>query len=80
MEAQESDSAWDRRLKDDKDKDKFGKKTFGYVELWTESMEDGVTLIYVPDKSVADLLKWYHSALIHPGIDHMHNTMRQHHN
>ena len=41
-------------------------------------MKNGVNLIYVPDKLVIDLLKWYHSALIHPGTDRMHNTMRQH--
>ena len=77
-EAQETDSVLNRRLVDEDHKDKFGKKTFGDVEVWLESINDGVRLIYVLEKLVIDLLKWYHSALIHLGTDRMHNTMRQH--
>ena len=57
-----------KRLKDVKDKDKFGKYTFGDIELWIESTKDGVILICVPEELVSDLRKWYHSALIHPGL------------
>ena len=77
-EDQKTDSDLHRRLKDKKDKDRFGKKTFGDIALWTESMKDGVSLIYVPEKLVTDLVKWYHSTLIHPGTDRMHNTVRYH--
>ena len=77
-EAQDIDSTLHKRLKDGNDKDKFGKKTFEYVEIWTESMKHRVNLIYVPEKLVIDLLKWYHSALINPGTDRMYNTIQHH--
>ena len=75
-EAQDIDSDLNKRLKDGNDKDKFGKKTFGEVKIWTQSMKNGANLSYVPEKLVIDLLKWYHFALIHPGTDLMHNSMR----
>ena len=53
-------------------------RTFGDTELWTESMKNGVSLIYVPEKFVFHLFKCYHSALIHPRTDRIHNTMHQH--
>jgi len=74
-EVQETDSDLYRRLKDEKDRDIFGKKTFGDIKLWTESVKDGIILLCVLKKLVTDLLKWYHSALIHSGTDRMHNTM-----
>ena len=77
-EAQDIDSDLNKRLKDGNDNEKFGKKTFGEVEIWTQSMENGVNLNYVPEKLVIDLLKWYHFALIHPGTDRMHHSMRHH--
>ncbi|CAB9523454.1 Transposon Tf2 [Seminavis robusta] len=44
----------------------------------TASLVDGDHRIIVPAALTQRLLEWYHTTLVHPGVNHLYNTLRQH--
>lgn len=56
----------------------IGKKTGAdYVTTEIDS-QTGKQRIIVPKSLRQRLMEWYHTTLVHPGIDRLHNTLRQH--